>query len=351
MSDADTHPTTDHDPDSDPDPDPDPDATGAFARVRRFLGEHGLWLSAALTAVVFAAMVAYADAGQVRRAFAGFDWEATAGVLGLATAGYVIRLLKWECYLRELDVDVSPRTSAVVFFSGLMMVVTPGKAGELWKAWFLRDTADVPVSTTSSVVGAERATDLLALCGLAAVGLAAYSRSSTVLVAVGAAFALGLGLLRWRSGCRRLLARAESVPVVGRYAGDIETFYESTYALFRLRPLATATALSVVAWGLEGLALWVALRGFGVPADPLVGVFVFSLGSVVGAASLLPGGLGAAEASMLGLLLTFGYSEPVAAGATIVVRVGTLWYAAGLGVVTFTLYRLLSTRAAESVEA
>ena len=322
--------------------------SAALARARRFLGEHGLWLSAALTVGVFVALIVYADAGQVRRAFATFDWRALIAVFALATAGYAVRFLKWEFYLRELGVTVPLRTSAIVFLSGLMMVVTPGKAGEVWKAWFLRDQSGVPVSKTTSVVGAERATDLLALGGLAAVGLGVYSRSSTVLMAMGAAFVLGLGLLQWRSGCRRLLARCESLPVIGQYAADIERFYESTYALFRLRPLVAATVLSVIAWGFEGIALWMALLGFGVEADPLVGLFVFSLGSIVGAVSLLPGGLGAAEASMLGLLLTFGYTEAVAAGATIVVRVGTLWYAAALGFVTFTLYKLLSARGGEA---
>lgn len=317
---------------------------GVAGRVRGLLREHGLWTSGALTAVVFGAMVLYADAGRVRDAFAAFDPWAFAAVLGLATVGYGVRFLKWEFYLRELDESPGLRTSALVFLSGLMMVVTPGKAGEVWKAWFLRDRSGAPVARTVSVVGAERATDLLALGLFAATGLAVYSRSSTVLIAVGAAFSLGLGLLQWRSASLRLLSAVESLPAVGRYATEIREFYDSAYALFRPRPLVVSTALSLLAWGLEGVALWVALEGFGANATLLVGLFVFGLGSVVGAASLLPGGLAAAEASMVGLLLTFDYARPIAVGATIVVRVGTLWYAALLGLGVFSLYKLALAR-------
>jgi len=314
---------------------------GWVGRLRRLVGEHGVWVTAVLTLVVFGALFVFADSDRVLAALDEFDLRAFAAVIGLTTVGYLVRFGKWEFYLRELDVEVPRKTSLIVFFSGLMMVVTPGKAGEVWKAWLLRDMEDVPASQTTPVVGAERVTDLIALAILAAVGVVAYGRSPMVLVALAVIFAAGIGLLQWRAGCLRLLGWAESIPVIGDHVDVLETFYESTYVLFRFRPLSIATVLSVVAWGLEGVALWIALEGFGVETTLLVGVFVFALGSVIGAVSLLPGGLGAAEASMTGLLLTFSVAKPTAVAATLVIRVGTLWYAAVLGFVVFGAHKLL----------
>ena len=305
------------------------------------MSEHGIWVTALLTVVVFAGLFLFGDADRVASALARFDLRAFAVVLALTTVGYLIRFVKWELYLHELDIDVPRTTSLTVFFSGLMMVVTPGKAGEVWKAWLLRDMENVPASRTTPVVGAERITDVVSLAVLASVGVVAYGRSPAILAVVVVIFLAGLGLLQWRAGCLRILAWAETLPVVGEYADVFETFYESTYVLFRLRPLALATVLSVVAWGLEGIALWVTLRGFGVKVSVLAAVFVFALGSVVGAVSLLPGGLGAAEASMTGLLLTFSVTEPIAVAATLVVRVGTLWYAAVLGFAVFSVHKIL----------
>jgi glycosyltransferase 2 family protein len=314
---------------------------GLTGRVRRVVSEHGIWVTAVLTVVVFAGLFLFGDAGQVTSALAQFDMRAFAVVIGLTTVGYLVRFVKWELYLDELDIDVPRTTSLTVFFSGLMMVVTPGKAGEVWKAWLLRDMEDVPASKTTPVVGAERITDVVSLAVLASVGVVAYGRSPAILAAVVVAFVAGLGLLQWRAGCLRILSWAEGLPVVGEYADEFETFYESTYVLFRFRPLALATVLSIAAWALEGIALWVTLAGFGVEVSILAAVFVFALGSVIGAVSLLPGGLGAAEASMTGLLLTFSVAEPIAVAATLVVRVGTLWYAAVLGFAVFSVHKLL----------
>jgi len=225
------------------------------------------------------------------------------------------------------------------------MVVTPGKAGEVWKAWFLRDLRDVPVSQTASVVGAERVTDLIALSAFAFLGLLIYQRSSIVLIGVILLFLLSIGLLQWRTFCLRVLGWLETVPIVGSYAAELEEFYESTYTLFQVRPLGIAFLISLIAWSLEGVALWVVLSGFNPEATLLAALFVFGLGSVVGAASLLPGGLAAAEASMVGLLVVLGYTQTIAVSATVIIRVGTLWYGAILGTCVFVVYQFLSDRA------
>ncbi|WP_408960300.1 YbhN family protein [Natrinema sp. 74] len=305
---------------------------------RTVVRDHGVWLTALLSVVAFLGLAIYANVGDVLSALAAVNWRTFAVVIGLTTIGYGFRFAKWHYYLRYLEMGVPLDASAITFFSGLMMVVTPGKAGEIWKAWFLKEERGVSASETTSVVGAERITDLIALSSMAALGLLVYSRSSLPIAVVLATIVVGIGLLQWRRACLTILGRLEALPIVGDYATELERFYESAYRLFQVRPLIVSTLLSLVAWGLEGVALWLVLDGFGLEASVVIGLFVFGLGSVIGAISMLPGGLAAAEASMVAVLLTFGYPEAVAAAATIVIRVGTLWYAAALGTTVFLTY-------------
>ncbi|MFC6719451.1 YbhN family protein [Natrialbaceae archaeon GCM10025810] len=308
-------------------------------RCRRLVSDHGVWLTGLLSVAAFLGLAVYADVGDVTGALRALEWRTFAAVIGLTTVGYGFRFAKWHYYLRRLEIDVPADASAVAFFSGLMMVVTPGKAGEVWKAWFLRDARGASASEVTSVVGAERITDLLALCAMAALGVLVYSRSSLPVAIILAVLAAGIGLLRWRRACIAILERLESAPLVGDHAADLERFYESAYRLFHLRPLTVSTLLSLAAWGLEGLAFWLVLEGFGVEAGVVVALFVFGFGSVVGAVSMLPGGVAATEASMVGVLVALGYPEAVAAAATMVIRVGTLWYAAALGTAVFLAYK------------
>ncbi|WP_058993960.1 lysylphosphatidylglycerol synthase transmembrane domain-containing protein [Haloarcula sp. CBA1127] len=318
---------------------------GILSAVQRAIRQHGLWVTALLTVAVFFGLFVVGDASKVISALLAVDLWRVSVVFLLATISYAVRFLKWEYYLRHLDINIPLKTSLIVFFSGLMMVVTPGKAGEVWKAWFLRDLRDVPVSQTASVVGAERVTDLIALSAFAFLGLLIYQRSSVVLIGVVLLFLFAISLLQWRTFCLRVLGWLETLPIVGSYATELEEFYESTYTLFQVRPLSIAFLISLVAWGLEGVALWVVLSGFSSEATLLAALFVFGLGSVIGAASLLPGGLAAAEASMVGMLVVLGYTQTIAVSATVIIRVGTLWYGAILGTCVFVVYRFVRDQA------
>jgi uncharacterized protein (TIRG00374 family) len=318
--------------------------SGYLYRIQNAVRKHGLWVTALLTVAVFFGLFLFGDAPAVVDALDSLELWRIGAVFALVTVSYGVRFLKWEYYLRELGIDVPVRTSLLVFVSGLMMVITPGKAGEVWKAWFLRDEQDVPVNQTAPVVGAERVTDLLALAAFAFLGVVVYRQSSTMLIGVTVVFLGGVALLQWRTICLRILVLLETVPVVGSYVDKIREFYESTYRLFQPKPLGVALVISLVAWGLEGLALWIVLEGFVADASVLVALFVFGLGSVVGAASLLPGGLGASEASMVGMLVVLNYSRAIAVSSTLVIRVGTLWYGAVLGTVVFVSYRYVRDR-------
>ncbi|UPM42425.1 lysylphosphatidylglycerol synthase transmembrane domain-containing protein [Halocatena salina] len=317
-------------------------------RIVRFwadiVSDHGVWLTALGSLVVFFVLFLFGDANAVVMALLDVDLSAVSGMLGLVVVGYGVRFLKWEYYLRTLGIEISIRDSALVFFSGLMLVVTPGKVGELWKAWFLRDLKGVSVGRTVPAVGAERITDLLALSSFAALAVLLYQRSVVVLVGIVVVVLGGLLLLQWRWLCLKALSWCQRLPVVGSYVTELTTLYERTYALFRPRPLGIAMGLSLLAWGLEGLAFWVLLEGFGVSADPILGLSVFGLGSIVGAVSFLPGGVGATETSMVGTLIAVGYDRPVAVGSTVLVRVGTLWFGAFVGGIVFTTYRLWTER-------
>jgi glycosyltransferase 2 family protein len=59
----------------------------------------------------------------------------------------------------------------------------------------------------------------------------------------------------------------------------------------------------------------------------------------VGSASGLPGGLGAAEGSVLGLtLLLVSTSAALGAAATLLIRFCTLWFGLGLGVIALLVF-------------
>ena len=70
--------------------------------------------------------------------------------------------------------------------------------------------------------------------------------------------------------------------------------------------------------------------------------------TIVGALAMMPGGLGVTDAGMTGLLQALGGSamDPaIATAATMLVRLATLWFAVGIGLCAFGIYKLTRPRA------
>ena len=133
-------------------------------------------------------------------------------------------------------------------------------------------------------------------------------------------------------------------PLLERFA----FFGEATAASRTLltTPLLVAmTLLSAVSWFCECLAAYVCVRGLRLDLSLADTVIVFSLGSLAGAASFLPGGLGVADASMTGLIRVLGdTSKAAAAAATVLIRLSTLWFAVALGLLGLAVEGRVSRR-------
>ncbi len=69
-------------------------------------------------------------------------------------------------------------------------------------------------------------------------------------------------------------------------------------------------------------------------------MFILAVSSLIGSASGLPGGLGTADGSMLGLThLLITSSKAIAGAATLLIRLCTLWFGLGIGVIALVLFR------------
>jgi len=66
---------------------------------------------------------------------------------------------------------------------------------------------------------------------------------------------------------------------------------------------------------------------------------------------MLPGGLGATEASLTGLLVLLNIPKDVSAASTIIIRVCTLWFAVILGIIgTWAFEKYTKIKSIESIQ-
>jgi uncharacterized protein (TIRG00374 family) len=294
-------------------------------------------------ALVFAALSFYGDVQALRQNLSVYRWEMLAVALTLATGNYLIRFARWQHYLKLIECPVPAVESLLVFLSGFVMSVTPGKVGEVFKSLLLVESRGYSVVRTAPVVVAERLTDLLALVILTALGALSFPQGIPITIAGAAMVTLVILACAVRPFADFGFLLISKLPVVGKIVPRLREAYESLYALTRPAALVYATLLATAAWGLEVVALGVILAGFdGVALGWEATSFAYSASTIAGAVAMMPGGLGVTEAGMTGLLQALGdeaMTPAVATAATMLVRLATLWWAVIIGVVALAVYR------------
>jgi len=311
------------------------------------------FLSLAFGVLVLGGLGVYADAGKVASAVAGFRWELLPAILALTLVNYALRFVKWHYYLGQIGVTgLRVSDSCALFFSGLSMVVTPGKVGEWLKSYFLREMTGTPFFRSAPIIIAERLTDGLAMVLLATGGLLLHQVGWQFIV-LALAGAGGILLCAWWPPLGELaFGVAARLPLVGRRMAHLHEFYNSARTIFGPKNLIVGVLLGFVSWSGECVAYYLVLVGLGGVEGmaPLVdAAFILAVSSLGGSLLLMPGGLGVAEGGITGLAqLLLGLSRDTAVASAILIRLSTLWFGVALGwifllIVARRLHRPLDT--------
>jgi uncharacterized protein (TIRG00374 family) len=303
-----------------------------------------VWPFLVFGVVAYICLFFYGDALETSRCIRRISLLRIVIALNLSVLSFVVRTWRWNFFLRQIHRTLPPRITALVFFVGLAMTITPAKCGEVVKSLMLKEAFCIPVAKSAPILVAERVTDLVAVVVVGGFGLLAIPDASLgALAAFFAAFAV-ISLFSIQSAGLfgiRLLAK---VPGLSSRREKLQISYLALRDLSRPSVLAVALPLSIIAWAVQGSIVWV-LAG-GLPAtnvSPLEGLAAYCAPLLAGALALVPGGLGATEASMTGVLVAIGgpgLTRSVAVALTVVVRLVTFWFAILLGLTALTIWRL-----------
>lgn len=298
-----------------------------------------IFISLAVAGLLYLAFTIYADYKQVASAFSKFNWMLLPLLLLFSFANYFTRFLKWDYYLALLNVKIKKIDSFSIFMSGLIMSITPGKMGELLKSYLVKQISDEPISKTAPVIFAERITDFISLVLIGLAGAYVYNYGRLVVMAVGIFFLLVIAVISNRKLALFIINKLEGIKSLQTHIKSIHNIYESSYLLLRPSPIIKMTLLSFVSWLFECLGYYIILINFGVEISYLWAAFSYCFATIVGAVSMLPGGLGITEGSLTFLLVEKNYPKDIAVASTFIIRVVTLWFAVLIGVISVTLYQ------------
>lgn len=292
--------------------------------------------------LVLIALTFVGDLRQIMTLAQSFPWQILPIMMGFTLINYLLRFVKWHYYLGQIGVKNFPKLQSLrLFVAGFPLAMTPGKAGEVLKGVWLKEMTGVSVSRGVSVVVAERISDGLAVLLLSTFGVFAYPQYTSAFLIVLILLVSLIIISQIKPLAYWFLNLSKKIPVIKKFSPILIEFYEGSFLVFRPGATILAVGLGMVSWLAEGIGFYYLLTVLGLPANQETfanAVFILAFSTVIAAVSTLPGGLGAAEASIAGMLtILVGMTSTNATFATLIIRLATLWFGISLGLFTWLI--------------
>lgn len=285
-------------------------------------------LAIVITMVLYIGMATLADweaFGAVVAALPGLLWVQ---VVMLSLLSYVFRFARWQHFIVALGYKVPIFHNLEIYLAAFALTLTPAKAGETIRSVYLHPYGvSYPQSIGAFV--SERLLDLVAVAALASMAVLRFPEQRMWMFAAIGSISIVILLLRSRL-LRFIAKRFARAAVVGHAANLVAT----VSFLFSWKLVVVAAPLSLMAWLAQGASLYLIVHALGYELAASSVVAIYCLGILAGAASFIPGGLGATEAAIVLLLSGAGLTFTDAITASMLSRGLTLWLAIGIGIAT-----------------
>lgn len=274
-------------------------------------------------------------------------------LLPVAAWSYGLRTYRWHILVKSVSPGVSPLVSCYAQVVGFAFSVSPGRLAELYKLRLVERGTGTSVAQTFPALVVERLTDAVVLASLVVGGgllhLSAARPDATFTVLIAIAGLVGLAVvvkvkdrIDWSRRGQSLRGALERGPLGPRLAhwlahGQVMTLLAQlrTGGLRVTRPEVIGLALVFVLLGRlgDGFILWKISQTVGYPVAFPLALMIVGAAGLLGGASFSPGGVGAAEAALAGLITANGMPLGLAVVAAFTTRalLFWLWVVLGLG--------------------
>jgi len=298
-----------------------------------------------LLSVLYLAMLIWADSRNQVLSLLPRLAHAIPVLMCISFCSYCFRYLRWRWLLRRSGYPVAWGYGLISYIAGFAFTATPGKVGELIRLRYFTKVG-VPQDISFGAFVYERALDLIVVLALASL---AISRIDLLMVAI--IFVLiFIALLvvvacnpRWLTHVSAVLKERSWFKLEGIVL-TIRNGLVSCRSWFTLLDLAVSIALGLAAWGITSYAFMWLLEDLAISISPLSAFSIYPLAMLAGAASMLPGGVGSTELTIVILLGFYGVAPTTAVLAAVGIRFATIWFSVLAGFVCMGLLEIKSRK-------
>lgn len=294
--------------------------------------------------VLYAFFLVFSDYTTLSTKIIKFKTEFLPIILLLVPCGWIMLYLRWNLLLKNSGIEIPHRKNLEIYLAGFTLSITPGKVGELLRSQMLKTKFDIPRTKTASLVLVEKFYDLLGAVAISLFGIWLFHEAGYVIIGAFGLLLLLFVLISSRTLFDNFLRWFGKFTIMSKFLLPLSESYEVIRNSTRGKVALFSSLLSVSYWLITSLAVYFVLSAFGITINYLNVVSTFTASLILGAASFIPGGIGVAEGSLVGLFSLQGIGVSTALILVILIRIFTLWYGVAVGFIALKTSGVLSLK-------
>lgn len=262
-------------------------------------------------------------------------------LIGLSLISYFLRYLRWRWLLQRAGNHVPWITGFLAYLSGFAFTATPGKVGELVRVRYFQPLGVARARVIAAFIY-ERSLDLIAVLLLATLAI----EQTELFVFVLSFVLIFLSIVVVVASKPHLLGK---LSVYLRFRG-LSRLSRLTYVLreglsgcrmwMTILDSMVSLLLGLLAWSCITFSFVWLLAQLNIAIPIQSALAIYPLAMLAGAASMLPGGVGSTEITIVALLAIFSAPLELAALAAIAIRFSTLWLAVVCGILAVMILEI-----------
>jgi len=280
-----------------------------------------------ITIIIYAIFLFISDLDKISDKILNFKLEFLPIIIGLVILSWIISYFRWNILLKNQNIHIRHSINFQIFLVGGALGITPGKIGELFKSQILKEKFNIPRTKTAPLFIVEKFLDLVSAMIVTIIGIW-FIPEVGYLAIIGLVISLLLfKILTSKKLFNQTLNFLNRIRFLKKYLEPLSSSHEILSAVLYNKKMFFLLLLSIFYWITIGCAAFFVIEAFGFSVDSIVNIIsTYSSSLIIGALSFIPGGIGIAEGSLIGLLTFQGIDVSEAVVIVVLIRIFTLWF-------------------------
>ena len=292
----------------------------------------------AVAIAIYALFLFIADYNSISENINRFQIEYLIPILLLVAASWIPLIVKWNYLLKKNGINIPIRKSILIWFSGSALSIVPGQVGELIKSQLIKNIFDVRRSKTLPIIFAEKFYGLIAALIAFIIGNVVFAVNFALIFVTCILIFVTFFFVYYKPVFEFILNKVTKIKFFTKYTDNASESYETLRNSTNLTTSAICIILSFIYWVIISASVYLVFLAFDIETISfLESISIYTSSIILGIITLIPGGLGVTEGSLVGLLALKGIDVSSALLLVIVIRLVTYWFPVSIGFIGLKL--------------